>query len=71
MFLILLGLAEMNSVPAIILIGLAVMFLAGRLMHACYFGIHGLHWRLRFYGMLLTVFGQIGALLALTLGLLT
>ncbi|MFV2051909.1 MAPEG family protein [Aliiroseovarius sp. YM-037] len=71
LFLIILGLAEMNAAPTIMLIGLALTFGLGRLMHASYFGIHGLHWRLRFYGMLLTMLAQIGALLALALALLT
>lgn len=71
LFLIVLGLTEMNAAPTVTLTGLALIFGLGRVLHAAYFGIHGLHWRLRFYGMLLTMIAQIGALFALVLGLLT
>ncbi len=41
LFLILLGLTEASSAPAIIVIGTAVLFIVGRLIHAIGFGLLG------------------------------
>ena len=63
--LIVMGLAELQGasllwLPALILV-------LGRLLHGLYFGWHGLHWRLRFWGMWATVVAQ--GLLVLSLAL--
>lgn len=58
-FLILTGLAEAGGSPAWALWTFGGIFVAGRLAHGAYFGWHGLTWRLRFYGMLATLTGQI------------
>ncbi len=63
--IILLALIELQAGNVIILGVLAAALTTGRVMHALYFGIHGTNWRLRFYGMLLTLFAQAGLLLAL------
>ena len=67
--LILMGLAEVQGSNPVLLTITAVVLLTGRVMHAVYFAIHGSHWRLRMYGMLLTFIAQIAliAVLALTL----
>lgn len=67
--LILMGLAEVQGGNPVLLTITAVVLLTGRVMHAVYFAIHGSHWRLRMYGMLLTFIAQIAliAVLALTL----
>lgn len=64
MALILLGFVEylQGSTYALII---AVILIAGRLMHATYFSFHGTHWRLRMYGMMLTYTAYLFALLAL------
>jgi hypothetical protein len=64
--LILCALAEAQGAPLLPLAVTAALFTLGRYMHGAYFAIHGLHWRLRFWGMLATLAGQ-GLLLALTL----
>ncbi len=56
--LILMGLAELQGAPAGLLWIAAASLIAGRVMHATYFGIHGTHWKLRFYGMWLTFAAQ-------------
>lgn len=57
--LILLGLAEIQG-GATPLLWLAMATLViGRSLHAAYFALHGTHWRLRFFGMWLTVIAQI------------
>ncbi|WP_420858967.1 MAPEG family protein [Marivivens marinus] len=61
--LILLGLAEMNGAAPGLLWGLAGLFTLGRMSHGAYFAIHGLHWRLRFWGMLATLLAQAGLIL--------
>ena len=64
--LILMGLAEFQGAPTLLLLPTALILVIGRLMHATYFAIHGTTWRLRFYGMWLTVVAQallIGALI--------
>jgi len=64
MALILLGLVEylQGSTYALII---AIVLIAGRLMHATYFSFDGTHWRFRLYGMGLTYIAQLLALLAL------
>jgi hypothetical protein len=42
----------------------AIVLIVGRIMHAVYFAVHGTHWRLRAYGMLLTMIAQ-GALVVI------
>ena len=56
--LIVLGLAEANGAPGVLLAPLAVLFLAGRTMHALYFARHGTHWKFRVWGMWTTVTAQ-------------
>ena len=68
--LIVMALAEMNGSPAALLWPLALLLIAGRASHAAYFARHGLHWRFRVFGMLLTLIAQTGLLLALLIALL-
>ena len=63
--LIIMGLAEAQSGSTPLLVLSALLLVTGRVMHAVYFAIHGTHWRLRMYGMLLTMIAQ--GLLVLTL----
>ncbi len=63
--LILMGLAEAQDGSTVLLLLAAALLVAGRTMHGIYFAIHGTHWRLRMYGMLLTLLAQ--GLLVLTL----
>ncbi|MDX8351051.1 MAPEG family protein [Cognatiyoonia sp. IB215182] len=70
MALILMGLAELQGAYGVALTALAAILLIGRGMHAAYFGIHGLTWRLRFYGMFLTLIAQGGLIILLGLTLL-
>jgi uncharacterized membrane protein YecN with MAPEG domain len=63
--LIIMGLAEGQGGNTTLLILSALLLVAGRIMHAVYFAIHGTHWRLRMYGMLLTLIAQ--GLLVMTL----
>ncbi|MEM9785307.1 MAG: MAPEG family protein [Pseudomonadota bacterium] len=65
MALIMLGLAELQSANSAVLGVLALTLIIGRSMHAAYFGIHGLTWRLRFYGMFMTLIAQGGLILTL------
>jgi uncharacterized membrane protein YecN with MAPEG domain len=69
--LIVMGLAEMQGAPGVLLWSGALILIAGRAMHATYFAIHGTHWRLRAYGMLLTFGAQALLVLALCVALLT
>ena len=69
MALILLGLSEAQGAPFVLLLPGALIFLAGRALHALYFARHGTHWKARFWGMWLTVIGQ--AVLIATLLLTT
>ena len=62
MALIVMGLAEVQGAPMLWLP--ALLLVLGRLLHGLYFGWHGLHWRLRFWGMWATVIAQ-GLLLLL------
>lgn len=64
MALILLGFVEYLQGGTYALI-IAVILIAGRLMHAAYFSFDGTNWRFRFYGMLLTYTAYLFALLAL------
>ncbi|WP_412506464.1 MAPEG family protein [Roseovarius sp. SYSU LYC5161] len=64
MALILCALAEAQGAPILALAVTAALFTLGRYMHGAYFAWHGLHWRLRFWGMLATLAAQ-GLLLAL------
>lgn len=52
---ILVGLVESSAAPAWIALALGVAFTLGRALHGWYFAHPGVTWRLRFYGMLLTV----------------
>lgn len=70
MAIILLGLVEYLHGPAYAMI-IATFLIIGRLMHATYFNVHGTHWRLRYYGMLLTLISQGLALIALLYALVT
>lgn len=63
--LILLALAEVQGGHPVVLAALALTLTVGRCLHAIYFGIHGMPWRLRFYGMILTIIAQAGLILAL------
>lgn len=56
--LILAALVELQGGPIGPLASALGAFTLGRALHAVYFGIHGTHWRLRFYGMFLTLTGQ-------------
>src|SRR6056297_2389978 len=56
--LILCALAELQAAPAAPLAATAALFTLGRYMHGAYFALHGLHWRLRFWGMLATLIVQ-------------
>ncbi|PWE33744.1 hypothetical protein DDZ14_03510 [Maritimibacter sp. 55A14] len=69
-FLIVLALAEAAGAPGTLLAPVAAAFTLGRVSHAAYFAQSGLHWRFRFYGMLVTVLAQGVALLALATALL-
>ena len=69
--LILMGLAELQGAPTTLLWLAATALVIGRVMHATYFGIHGTHWKLRFYGMWLTFVAQGLLMLSLALSLLT
>ena len=69
-FLILLTLAEISGAHAGLLGATAAAFTLGRLLHAAYFAVHGLTWRLRFWGMWLTVLAQGAVLLLLAATLL-
>jgi len=67
--LILLGLSE-TLLPGMVPLVIAGILVVGRLMHGTYFAIHGLNFRLRFYGMLLTLVAQTIAIIAIAAGLL-
>jgi len=69
--LILMGLSEAQGAALPLLVGAAVLLIVGRVMHAVYFAIHGTHWRLRAYGMLLTMIAQGALLVILFLALVT
>ncbi len=69
--LILMGLSEAQGAALSLVAGAAVLLIAGRVMHAIYFAIHGTHWRLRTYGMLLTMIAQGALLVILFLALVT
>ena len=56
--LILCALAELQGAPATALWLTVGLFTLGRYMHGAYFAVHGLHWRLRFWGMLATLIAQ-------------
>lgn len=56
--LIVMGLSEAQSATMPVLALAAIVLIVGRIMHAIYFAIHGTHWRLRFYGMWLTIIAQ-------------
>ena len=65
--LILMGLAELQGAPILLLALGAILLTAGRLLHAVYFAVHGTHWKLRFYGMWLTVTAQAVLILSLAI----
>lgn len=62
--LIILGFVEYLQGGTYALI-VAILLIIGRILHACYFNFHGLNWRFRVYGMLLTLIAQIAGVLAL------
>ena len=62
--LILMGLAELQGGGTLLLLLAAALLVIGRILHAIYFAIHGTHWRLRFYGMWMTLAAQ-GVLLVI------
>lgn len=68
--IVMLALLELQGGAMVVLVALAGLLTIGRLMHAIYFGVHGTTWRLRIYGMLLTVIAQGGLMLALAVTLL-
>ncbi len=68
--LILMGLAELQGASTALLWLAAAALVLGRIMHATYFGIHGTHWRLRFYGMWFTLSAQLLLIAALVSTLL-
>ncbi len=68
--LILMGLAELQGAGTSILAVIAAILILGRSLHAIYFGLTGLHWRFRFYGMMLTLWAQIGLLVTLAITIL-
>jgi uncharacterized membrane protein YecN with MAPEG domain len=61
--IVILALAELQGGHSAVLITLAFALTIGRASHAIYFGVHGTHWRLRVYGMLLTLIAQTGLIL--------
>lgn len=67
--LIMLGLAE-YLLPGVMPIGIAVVLIVGRVLHGVYFTVHGTNFRLRYYGMLLTLIAQTIAILTVAAGLL-
>lgn len=64
--LILIAVAELQGAGFTALMGLALVFTLGRLLHGVFFAVHGMPWQLRFYGMLLTLIAQ-GGLIGLLL----
>ena len=68
--LILMALAELQGASTALLWPAAASLGLGRIMHATYFGIHGTHWRLRFYGMWFTLCAQLLLIAGLTVTLL-
>jgi uncharacterized membrane protein YecN with MAPEG domain len=69
--LIVMGLSEAQGAALPLLAAPAILLIVGRIMHAVYFAIHGTHWRMRAYGMLLTMIAQAALLLALLVAILT
>ncbi len=67
--LILLGLTE-YVMPGMAPLAIAVILVVGRVMHGIYFAMHGTNFRLRVYGMLLTLVAQTMAITALAVGLI-
>ncbi len=66
--LILLGFTEWLQ-PAFLALTIATILIAGRVLHGIYFAVHGTHWRLRVYGMWLTLVAQAVAILAVAASL--
>lgn len=71
MAVVMLGLAELQGAPSMLLGVLAVTLIVGRGLHGIYFAVNGLTWRLRFYGMLMTLTAQLGLIITLLLTLIT
>lgn len=69
MAIIMLALAEIQGAPPMFIGVLAAVLIIGRGLHGIYFAVPGINWRLRFYGMLLTLIAQTGFILALLLTL--
>ncbi|MCP5075315.1 MAG: glutathione S-transferase [Rhodobacteraceae bacterium] len=67
--LILLGFAELLQ-PIWVVLPVAALLVIGRILHGIYFTIPGTSWRLRVYGMWMTVIVQALALVAVAAGLL-
>ena len=65
--LIIMGLAELQGGNSGLLGLGAAALIIGRLLHGIYFAHDGTHWRLRFFGMMLTLTAQILLLIALLL----
>lgn len=69
--LILMGLSELQGSPSSLIFAAALTLITGRVMHAIYFARHGTHWKMRFYGMWLTVIAQGLLILGLLITLIT
>lgn len=69
--LVMMGLAEIQGGSPALLGLIALVLIVGRTLHGAYFAIHGLHWRLRTFGMLMTMIAQGGLIFALLITLLT
>lgn len=69
--LILMGLAELQGANTLLLGVCAVVLIVGRLAHGIYFAHDGTHWRLRFYGMAMTLAAQIALIVSLFIALVT
>ncbi len=68
--LILMGLAELQGGHTLLLILSAAALIIGRTLHGIYFAHDGTHWRLRLFGMMLTLIAQILLLITLLLAVI-
>lgn len=68
--LILMGLAELQGGNTVLLTVCAIILITGRVLHGAYFAFHGLHWRFRVFGMMLTLIAQIGLIAELAIALI-
>lgn len=69
--LIMMGLAELQGASTLVLGFIALILVIGRSLHATYFAIHGTTWRLRFWGMWLTLLAQAALVLTLIFTFIT